>query len=129
MILNLLLPYPLSANEYWRHTNKGVYVSSKAKLYRQKVFCIFRNQYKSMKPFDGLVKLNIVFHPKKNKDGSASARRLDLDNVLKITLDALNGLAYVDDKQIINIVLSIGNAVENGGLSVSIALHEFEGFT
>ena len=61
-----------------------------------------------------------TLNPKKNKDGSESRVRIDLDNALKVVNDALNGIAYVDDRQIRRIVLEFGEPIVGGGLSVFI---------
>lgn len=41
-------------------------------------------------PFDQPVRVSMVFYCK-------TARRTDLDNLMKLVCDALNGLAYTDD--------------------------------
>lgn len=69
---------------------------------------------------DGPVHVAITLHPKLTKAGKASATRMDLDNCIKVTLDALNGVAYMDDKQVVRLVAEVGDAVPMGGLSVAI---------
>ena len=79
-----------------------------------------------IKPIIGHVSLSITLRPKLNKDGSESKVCIDLDNALKVTLDALNGVAYVDDSQIVEMYVVKGAAVDGGGLVVSISDANFE---
>lgn len=52
-------------------------------------------------------------------EGEASQSRIDLDNAIKAALDALQGVAYRDDKQVTRIVATVGEAIEHGGLSIT----------
>lgn len=70
---------------------------------------------------DGPVSVALTFHPKTTKQGRASETRLDLDNVIKVTLDALNGVAWVDDRQVVKLVAQLGAAIPGGGLTVEVA--------
>ena len=115
----LQLPYPISANRYWRKTRAGrVYVSAEAKEYKSQVH--FIAQRNKVQIATGSVAMTYCFHPKKNKDGSESKVRLDLDNAMKVVNDALNGIAYVDDRQIRRIVLEFGEPIVGGGITVYI---------
>lgn len=56
-----------------------------------------------------------------NKDGSANKTVIDLDNALKVTLDALQGVAYTNDKQVRRIVAGYADEpAAGGGLVVEI---------
>lgn len=92
MIRRLELPYPPSANRYWRKTKTGrIYVSEDAKAFKSAVAELCHG----MKPVTGDVAVEVrVFRPRKSGD---------LDNTLKVTLDALRGFAFVDDKQVVKI--------------------------
>lgn len=83
------LPYPPSGNRYWRHVGARVVVSREAREYRAKV----AKMLASMEPIDGDVGVEILVH--------RPARRGDLDNTLKVLLDAVRGFAYHDDSQIV----------------------------
>lgn len=88
--IKAVLPYPPSANRYWRKARGMVYVSAEAKAYKKAV-----SSSMPKTPFAGPVSVTIdVYRP---------ARRGDLDNCIKILLDSLNGIAYADDQQIIEI--------------------------
>jgi len=115
----ITLPYPVSANRYWRKTNTGrTYISSDAIAYRAIVASVCKK--------DGIIKsaskvlLKVTLHPRLTKKGYSNAVVIDLDNALKVTLDALQGHAYKDDKQVCQIYLEYGEPVANGGLTVTI---------
>lgn len=113
------LPYPISSNKYWRNVRGHMTVSTEAKEYKNIVGWLAKGA--GVKMLSGNVFLQILLHPKTKKNGEASNVRVDLDNVLKVTCDALNGIAFIDDKQITKIHLEIGQPIVNGGLSVTIA--------
>ena len=91
-MIELELPLPPSANKYWMIAHNSFVTTPEAKAYKQRVFSSLANK---CEPLRGEVAINVtVFRP---------AKRGDLDNYLKIMLDALQGIAYIDDKQIIEI--------------------------
>jgi len=55
------------------------------------------------KPFEGAVELVIQFTFKKPKSNKKNlhTQRPDLDNCAKLVSDAINGIAFVDDSQVI----------------------------
>ena len=58
-------------------------------------------------PKEGPVKVNIVAFfagPPEQKPGGALPPKPDLDNIVKLVLDALNGTAYHDDAQVVELV-------------------------
>lgn len=108
--MKLVLPYPVSANRYWRSfayldkaTRKPRSVtvpSDEARAYKEAVGWIakaagFREP--TTKPIEIA---GITLCPRTSKDGSASATVLDLGNCWKVVEDALQGIVYVNDKQI-----------------------------
>lgn len=90
--MKLILPYPPSANTYWRSIGRGrVILSREARAYKRTVALI----HSKVKPLQGYLKLTMsVYRPLK---------RGDLSNRIKVLEDALNGIAYVDDDQIVEI--------------------------
>ena len=85
------LPVPPSANRYWRIYNNRIVVTDEARAYKQEIGLLLRRVHALTKD----VSVNFtVFRP---------SRRGDLDNYNKVMLDALQGLAYVNDNQIIEI--------------------------
>lgn len=121
MTYKLELPYPPSANKYWR-TCKGSskpYVSNEAKKYKKLVWKL--SLAAGVRKTSGAVELKVGLQPKRNKDGTASKTCIDLDNCLKITLDALNDVAYIDDKQVKRLVVEYLPPVPDGGLLVEVS--------
>ena len=121
----LTLPYPISANRYWatrvikvKGTNKYrsmTYVTPDAEEYRRQVRAIAISNG-LLKPWDGRVIVNIRLYPHRPKDWERRARKdpgrwddtvqcIDLGNCEKILSDALNGVAWADDKQLRRIIL------------------------
>ena len=91
MAVELVLPYPPSANRYWRHAKGRTYRSKEAVDYISSVraLCV------SLRPTEGAVRVSLhIYRP---------AKRGDLDNRLKVCLDSLQGLVYADDKQIVEL--------------------------
>lgn len=121
----LELPYPISTNRYWRIFRGDSVVSADAKAYKNTIKNIAAE--KNIVPFNGNVSLQIIIYPKRNKDGSANAKVLDLDNCLKVVLDALQGVAYDNDKQVVALTAKYANEPkENGGVKVCIEPQTFE---
>ena len=87
----IVLPFPPSANRYWRKFNNRMVLSAEATKFKRDAAILFKQgQYTSLG--NNLVELYItIYRPKKIGD---------LDNYLKVTIDSLNGLFFDDDKQI-----------------------------
>lgn len=118
----ITLPYPISANRYWRTRVAGsvvmTYVSAEAKAYKQHAAWAARAA--GVRVTESDVSVAYVLHPKLTVKGEASRVRCDLDNVLKVLGDAMNGVAWVDDKQIVEIHARIGDPVKDGAISILI---------
>ena len=88
---SLTLPVPPSANRYWGVSGNRVYVTDEAKAYKAEL----RYMLNSYIPTNELVAVNFsVFRPRKKGD---------LDNYNKVMFDALQGLIYKNDDQIVEI--------------------------
>ena len=86
----LRLPLPPSANKYWTYARGKIYTSDEAQAYKNEV-----RTFTKCEMITGDVVINLtVFRPR---------RAGDLDNYLKIMLDALQGVLYENDKQIVEI--------------------------
>jgi crossover junction endodeoxyribonuclease RusA len=92
--MNIVLPYPPSANRYWRSFRGRVVKSQEARDYQQTVICLAdvgaSNGFPTL--LTGAVGLQLNFY--------RPQRRGDLDNRIKVLVDALQGIAYVDDSQV-----------------------------
>lgn len=91
--LTFTLPYPPSANRYWRNVNGRMVVSASARAYKEEVGWMIRPKVKDPLPGDIYVRVRI-FRPRKIGD---------LDNTLKVLLDSLKGIVFLDDEQVVEI--------------------------
>ena len=114
----LRLGYPVSANRYWRTCRGRTYRSSEAEQYKASAKAIATAA--DLVAIEGPAAVSITLHPKLTKRGVASLARIDLDNCIKVTLDALNGIAYRDDSQVVRLIAEIGPPMSGGGLSVAV---------
>lgn len=109
--LTVALPWPVSANLYWRtRVVKGVamtYVSAEAKAFKADVMRLLRAAG-CVSPFEGRVAVALTLYPHRPLDWQKRQRKLgeswddgvrsiDLDNAIKVTLDAMKGVAFLDD--------------------------------
>ena len=110
----LTLPYPISANRYWRsfvprgHQRAIVTLSDEAKAYKAEVAWMAK-QAGIRAPIVGRVALDIRLYPKRPQDWAKRVKKspltwdddvmcIDLDNANKVLFDALKGVAIDDDK-------------------------------
>lgn len=106
----LVLPPALSANRYWRPVNIGKHITivptSEAKAYRHEVAMLARKAGVTLTR--GRVALTVRMYPARPLDWAKRAakdpdgwddtvRSIDLDNALKVLLDALKNVAFDDD--------------------------------
>ncbi len=89
--MKITLPYPISANRYWRWSKRGVFVSAEAKAYKEEAR--FHAWLQGAKCTDKKISMRITLVPR-------TKRSIDLDNALKIALDALQGVCYWNDSQV-----------------------------
>lgn len=89
----LRLPLPPLANRYWRNYRGRMVVSAEAKAYREEVGWFFRQE--GWVPLRGAVGVNIRIY--------RARRSGDIDGFLKILLDAMQGHAFEDDSQIVEL--------------------------
>lgn len=119
MINYISLPYPVSTNRYWRRVGYRLIVSKEAVEYKRLAALAFK--YANGRHYgSNNVCVSIVILPKMNKDGTQSKNLIDIDNGIKVTLDALNGLAYDDDRQVKRLYVSYGEPCPGGGLLVAV---------
>ena len=112
----LWLPYPPSANRYLRHALRRTYRTDVANEYRRVVAREARLSGAWIT--DGPVSVEVTLHPKITKAGQSSKTCLDLDNCMKVALDAVQGILYVNDRQIHRLQASYGLPVDGGGMEI-----------
>ena len=95
-------------------------MSKEAKAYK---LCVLHAAERAgFRPSEKDVILFISLVPKMNKDGTASKVILDLDNCLKVAVDALQGVVYHNDNQVKFILATYASEPrEDGGLDIGIA--------
>jgi crossover junction endodeoxyribonuclease RusA len=124
-VIELVLPYPISANRYWasrvirsKATGKQMamtYVTPEAKHYREQVAWLARSAG-VRKPISGRVRLHAELYPHRPLDWQARMRKfgecwddtvqcIDLGNAEKVMSDALQGIVIADDCMFRRIVL------------------------
>lgn len=111
MTIVLTLPYPISSNRYWRPVKIGTHITivptKEAKQYKATVATTALTM--GIKPIEGRYKMEIWLYPNRPQDWkkrmrdngdawSDSVLCLDLGNCEKVLSDALNGVAFIDDK-------------------------------
>lgn len=112
-MIELTLPYPISANRYWRtYLPRGcaapvTTVSPEARAYQDRVRRIVR-EAGVYRPFPGRVAVSYVLFPKRPLDWKKRQRMnparwddsvqcMDLDNAQKVLFDAMEGIVYEND--------------------------------
>jgi crossover junction endodeoxyribonuclease RusA len=89
--MRLTLPYPPSANRYWRVWRGRAVKSPEARRYQESAAKLALAA--GFRSLSGPVAIAVkVYRPR---------RRGDLDNALKVLIDALKGVAYADDEQVV----------------------------
>ncbi len=81
------LPWPPSVNRYYRHVGPRVLISREGRKFRMMTVSRLAGKFGKL---TGPVRLTGEFYP-------PDARRRDLDNVLKCTLDSLVHAGLMDD--------------------------------
>lgn len=109
--LSIHLPSPPSANDYWGYGRGRVYVTTEGKAYHRAVQAAYYREFRTTKiafPKGILVAVQIVW-TRPRKIG-------DLDNATPLALDALQGLAYANDSQIVELHCYRRDLPPSGGL-------------
>lgn len=93
----ILTGVPISTNSAYRHTCVGgfarSYMKKEAVALKESYQWQNKSQWKGKKPLEGSLELDIkVYLPTK--------RNTDWDNLHKLSMDSMNGIIFVDDKQI-----------------------------
>lgn len=106
----LTLPYPPSVNHYLRRTSRGVFLTDEARAYKEYAMLLARAA--GLERLQGAVGVEVHFY--------RPSRRGDIDAGLKLVLDSLNGIAYEDDKQIVELHVYRHDDKDNPRVEVSL---------
>ena len=110
MAIKLTLPEPPSANRYWRHARGRTYRSAEANAYRD---TILTHCWARSIPFpSGPIRVTATWY--------RSRRAGDLDNRWKVLGDALNGVLWTDDQQIVELHLYRKDAPKAGRIELIV---------
>lgn len=91
--MRLSLPYPPSVNAIWRVFRNRIIKAKAGREYAKRVAQVAGDL--GAQPLDGPVFVSVTaYRPQK---------RGDLDNTLKAAFDALNGVAWQDDSQVVEL--------------------------
>lgn len=137
-MIELTLPYPVSANRYWRTVvnrktgHAMTFVSEEAKSYKRQVGWLAKEAGISA-PLLGRIELAYTLHPKLPQDWTSRARKdpsgwmdsvqcMDLDNAQKVLLDSLKNVVFADDKWIRKIIAERGEPLSEACVKVRVAL-------
>ena len=95
--MTLVLPWPPSANHYWKRNGARYFIAPAGVQFRVEVKA--RCAALGVKPLAGQVAMTVTLVP-------GDRRRRDIDNVLKPLLDALTHAgAWLDDSQVARLVV------------------------
>src|SRR5882672_3814133 len=78
----------------------NTYTPEKTKIYENDLKWLAKSQMRGLKPLEGPVGIDIVACFKSKKKGYHTIKP-DADNIAKGCCDALNGIAYLDDSQVV----------------------------
>lgn len=106
-MIELKMPWPPSANRYWRYIPGRVLISKEAREYKRSIKILSR--FWKLKVITGRLRVFIKVCP-------PDKRVRDLDNYQKITLDALQGAYIFENDSQIDDLHTIRGPITKGGL-------------
>jgi len=118
-MIEVRLPYPPGANRLWRSAGGRTIVAPEARAWKREAALLVRAA--GARPSEHGVAVEMILHPRLTANGAASRVRLDVDAPIKPALDALQGVAYIDDRQVLSVSSRIGSPVRDGGLTIRIS--------
>lgn len=107
-------PLPPSANKYWRHVGSRIIVSQEARLYKATVGKLA--MLDRVEPLTGSVAVTIHIY---------RARKIgDLDNFVKVLLDGMQGVLFIDDSQVVELHLFRHDDKQDPRVEVEVEIAE-----
>ena len=96
LVHTIRIPFPPSVNSLWRIGRGRMFRSKKYMTFMKR--CAEEIVWQALPPIDYKMEIEVVVGRPRNKDGSITKVRMDIDNRLKSTLDALEYFnVYTDD--------------------------------
>ena len=120
-MISLILPYPISANAYWRSfvpkgwNRAAVHVTPEAKAYKREVGWLCKAAG-IRGPIKSKVALSFRLVP-------ANGVCMDLDNCLKVAIDSLKDIAFLDDSQVYKITAE--RHMPDGRARLEVVIEEY----
>jgi crossover junction endodeoxyribonuclease RusA len=112
-MIEIELPFPPSANHYYRRVGPRTLISREGRRYRERVCAILARL--GLGCFWGSLDMDIEVYP-------PDQRRRDADNLQKCLLDSLqHGGLYADDSQIKKLKIEMCGSVRGGRTLVRLA--------
>ena len=109
------IPGKVQAKQRPRFNGKFAYTPKETIAYENWIKTCFYEKYKAMLPLEKPLKVKIIAYYEIPKSTSKKKRqemiennifptvKPDTDNIAKSILDSLNGIAYLDDKQVVKL--------------------------
>lgn len=128
-MLEIIFPFEPVAWQRVKRSRFGfAYVPDKTKRYKQDI-ALWASKYAPEKPFPGAIRIDVLFYlprPRKPKSFYPIVRP-DLDNYLKGVMDALNGILWRDDSQIVSIRCEKKYALQDESLRAILRVYPLHG--
>lgn len=118
-MIRLTLPYPPSNNRVTRRGKGRSYKPRNVRSFRAACAAMARAQYDG-EPLDCKMAVTILAWPPKRRGG----RSIDVDNLPKALLDALEGIAYVNDSKVERLVVERMPREGDGRIVMEICEHD-----
>jgi len=109
----------------WRVFNGRSVLSAEGAAFKRNAAWLARDA--GARCTNGDIEVSVTLHPRTTKSGASSAVVIDLDNSLKCVCDALQGVAFVNDKQIKRLSAAYGAPMPDGGITVRVTPMQTEG--
>ena len=97
----------------YRHSKNGGYTSPRVKAWQEHVAWIAQSEMRGEPTLTGDLAVSMTF-------SLHDRRRRDLDNLSKGVLDAMNGIVFDDDRQVVDLHLRKQYSKEHPGVFVKV---------
>jgi crossover junction endodeoxyribonuclease RusA len=109
------LEYPPSINSYWRRAGHRIYLSPAGKRFKSDTAIDVLAALGKVEPLTGRLGVQIeLVAPNKVRDS-------DIDNRIKCVLDSLEGLLFINDSQIVELIVKRRPIAKPGHCDVIIS--------